>query len=268
MGALRKRAETLVAVLGLRERRCASCLEPFDAEESFRAEAPGWEDVLRRMVCPRCRKSLKRRELGFCPYCGEPSAVEEAPCMPCVQCTEMLPPWHEFLFFGVYEGLLRDLLLRAKFGRRMSILDMLGQLLAAVCAEHYALAPVPDVVVPVPLDRVALHSRGFNQCRELAMRVSRVLHIPVRTDLLMKPKQVIPQESRSRNERDHLDQPFASRSAQGLRVLLVDDVCTTGATLRRATECLLEAGAAEVDVAVVARASLYERFLRSDVFLP
>lgn len=258
--SLLHRAGNMLRSLGLGERRCTVCGEPFDPERlSGTRESLSVESVLRALLCPRCRKEFRRREAEFCPYCGEPSALEDAPCMPCQQCLETLPPWRDFLFFGVYRGALRELLLQAKFGGSPAALDMLGHLLAAVCVEHYAVSSLPDAVIPMPLDRDRLQTRGFNQCRELVRPVARALGVPVRLDVLVKTQTTPPQESMGREQRRQLKQPFISSCrVDGLHLLLVDDVCTTGATLDRAVRCLLEAGATRVDVAVLARASRHE----------
>lgn len=256
--AVGRLAGTVVRLLGLRERRCVSCREPFEPEEvADRSESPV-DDVLHRFFCPSCRTKMKRRITGFCPYCGEPSLLEEAPCMPCAQCLVRTPPWNDVIFFGVYGGLLRDLLLRMKFGGSLACADVLGRLLAALCAEHYDVTVKPDVIVPMPLDVGRLRERGFNQCRELVRHVSKDMGVPVRSDLLVKVRQVTPQELLNREQRRNLAQPFRAADAGGLFVLLVDDVCTTGATLERATESLLAAGASRVDVAVLARSSRFE----------
>lgn len=248
-------AAEALRLFGFWERRCVACREPFEPDAE-RENTP--EGVLSRFFCSECRKKMKRRRTGFCPYCGEPSVWEEAPCAPCGQCLVRTPPWNDFLFFGVYGGLLRELVLRMKFGGSLACAEALGHLLAALCVEHYAVTAKPDVIVPMPLDGCRLHERGFNQCREIVRPVSAALGVPVRSDLLTKIRSVTPQELLNREERQKLKQPFGCADARGLRTLLVDDVCTTGATLRRAAECLLSAGAVSVDVAVLARSSRFE----------
>lgn len=249
-------ADRALRALGLLERRCAACREPFEPPASPDSPVPEVEEVLAQLFCPDCRKRLRPRTTGFCPYCGEPSLLEDAPCMPCDHCLRALPPWREFLFFGVYDDLLRDLVLRAKFGGSLAVLDALGRVFAAVCANHYAVTSRPDVIVPMPLDRARLRSRGFNQCREMVRRASSVLGVPVRVDLLVKTISLTPQSLLNREQRSLMQQPFkASDEVKGLHVLLVDDICTTGATMERAAERLLEAGARRVDAAVLARAS-------------
>ena len=257
------RAGTWLREAGLAERRCTACLEPFDGDIGAGESCRSAETIVRVWLCPECRKLLKRRNEGFCPYCGEPSALEDAPCMPCGECLREMPPWSEFLFFGLHEGLLRELMVRAKFGGNLAALDFLGHLLAELCAEHYAAAPLPDAVVPMPLHPRRLRERGFNQCLEFARPVAKRLALPVLLRALEKTKVLKAQASLSREQRKELEQPFeASGDVRGMRILLIDDVCTTGSTLRRATECLLVAGAANVDVAVIARTSRHERPVR------
>ena len=257
--AVKRGAGRLDSALGLRERRCVACREPFEAQRLPKKSIPSLEEAVAFFLCPRCRKDMKRREAGFCPYCGEPSTLEDAPCVSCSECLTHLPPWNDFLFFGVYEGLLRELMLRAKFGGSLSALDMLGFLLAGVCISHYEASPLPDVLIPMPLHVSRLRERGFNQCRELARPVAAALDLPVDTGVLVKRKALMPQSLLDREARRKLSQPFeAAARVDGRHILLIDDICTTKATLERATECLLLAGASRVDVAVVARSSLHE----------
>lgn len=232
---------------GLDERRCVLCREPFASEEV---------GALTEMLCPDCRALLRRRTAGFCPHCGEPFALDEAPLMPCGSCLQTLPPWDSFLFFGLYEGALRELVLSAKFGGSLPALQFLGRIMAELCVEQYASTAKPHGIVPVPLHRSRLRERGFNQSIELARPVARALGIPLWKEGLVRVAATVPQASLKREQRRELRQPFsASPEVLGRRILLLDDVCTTGATLARAAQCLLEAGAARVDVVVAARTS-------------
>jgi len=244
-------ARILLEKAGFFESRCTACLEPF---------VPSREKVAHRFLCPSCRTHLERRRLGFCPYCGEPSALADAPCMPCGECLQKLPPWQEFLFFGLHEGLLRQLLLRGKLGGDLAALEFLGTLLAERCEEHYEAAPKPDFILPVPVHEQRLRERGFNQCRELARPMGRILGLPVYESILERVHDSGSQTHRSREERRQFHQPFAlsekeKGAVEGRHILLLDDVCTTGSTLRRAVECLLRAGAVRIDAVVLARTS-------------
>ncbi len=235
----------------LLERRCASCLEPFLPED-------GASDPESRFLCRECRARLKRRVTGFCPYCGEIYAMEEAPCMPCGNCLQKLPPWSDFFFYGTHEGLLRELILRAKFGGSLPLISFLGHILAGLCREHYSVTARPDALVPVPLHASRLRRRGFSQCCEIARTAQKEAGIPVLPHLLQKAVPTPAQVSLGREERMKLKQVFrVPERVDGYRLLLFDDVCTTGTTLRRAAEALLAAGAEKVDVAVLARTPMH-----------
>lgn len=248
--AARKAASFLARFCALQERRCVVCHEPFLPPEDGTA--------LSALFCPSCRSSFHRREAGYCPHCGEPSALADAPIVPCGECLQKLPPWNEFLFHGIYEGALRELILRGKFNGALDALEASGRMLAALCAEHYSAALPPQVLIPLPLHPARLRARGLDQCLEMARPVAKALGIPLRVDMLRRVSAAVPQASLDREARKKLRQPFeASPEVAGLRILLLDDICTTGATLSRATEALLTAGALAVDVVVVARTSLH-----------
>jgi len=240
------------------ERRCSACLHPFVPEKRDRKNSTdtAFSMVLSRAFCPSCRPSFQLREAGYCPYCGEPSALADAPVMPCGDCLQNLPPWDDFLFCGIYEGPLRDLILKAKFSGSLAAQSVLGELLAARISEHYSSAARPDFIVPMPLHAGRLKERGYNQCTELARPLAKVLRLPLRHDILQRVTASPPQSRLSREQRKKLPQPFSTvGEVFGAHILLVDDVCTTGATLSRATEALRAAGARRVDAAVIARTS-------------
>lgn len=247
--------------VGLDERRCAACLAPYSPD-------PGRSDAL--PLCPDCRSRLRRRRAGYCPRCGEifagwageedasfPASPENrAPVVPCGACLISPPPWTEFRFYGVFDGLLRDLLHRAKYGADAAALGVLRRLMEEICAD----LPRPDAIVPLPLHPERLRRRGYNQSWEMARSVSRRFGAPLRDDLLIRTRPVRPQTGLNRRERQrNLDGVFlASPDSAGLRILLIDDTSTTGTTLRRAAEALREAGASRLDAAVAAHASLHE----------
>lgn len=229
---------------GLAERRCAGCLAPCFPDSDL-------------PLCASCIAQLPRRQGGFCPHCGEmvnsfqPS--ESLPIAPCGACLLSPPPWQEFHFYGVFETLLRDILHRAKYQGEPAALDLSGRLLLRVCVSTLT----PDVIIPMPLHPQRLRQRGFNQCVEMARPLARHWGIPLRPHWLQRLRHTSPQTGLTRAERLlNLNAVFlASQDVAHLRILLIDDTATTGTSLRRATEALLLAGAASVNVAVVARAA-------------
>ncbi|WCB47327.1 ComF family protein [Nitratidesulfovibrio vulgaris] len=286
MATLRAHVRMWLHRLRLDERRCAMCLAPFapdipplppsfpdnapwrpgrhDGHEPStpppgQGDAPGGQDAAPvraappspSQLCPHCLAMMPRRMAGFCPYCGDLFPAHHAPCTPCAHCLRETPPWRHLCFYGSYEHALRQLLLQAKFHSDPTAAHIAGGLLASVCAD----LPHPDAIVPVPLHTARLRDRGFNQCVEVARPISRILQAPLRPDLLARTRHTPPQTGLHRKERlRNLREAFAaSPCCAGLHLLLVDDTMTTGTTLAHAARHLLAAGAASVDVAVVAR---------------
>jgi ComF family protein len=146
-----------------------------------------------------------------------------------------------------------------KFHRQWRLAEPLGDLLAGAT---FPLLPAVDVIAPVPLHPTRRRERGFNQAELLARRCGRRLGRPVRADLLARicatPSQVrLSTAERHANVRGAFAaRPAAAAEVAGRAVLLVDDVCTSGATLTAAAAALHAAGAAAVWGAAVARSTL------------
>jgi ComF family protein len=150
---------------------------------------------------------------------------------------------------GSYDGALRAILHAFKYGACPSIARRLGALLCVAAADVLSAA---DVVVPVPLHYRKERTRGFNQARELAYE----LGLPV-LDVLRRIRVTTSQTGLSASERRaNVRGAFAFRrhsDVAGLRVVLVDDVSTTGATMEACAEVLRAGGASDVSAATAAR---------------
>jgi ComF family protein len=159
------------------------------------------------------------------------------------------PPFSKAVSFGLYEGVLASVLHHYKFGGIRRLHRPLSRLLPDIglCA---------DFLVPVPLSSAALRRRGFNQSLLITRRLSMEKGIPLVADGLVKNRDTRPQVGLNMRERaSNLKGAFtATRSFSGKKVVLVDDVMTTGATVSECTAELLKAGADEVSVLTLARA--------------
>lgn len=225
----------------LRERRCALCLAPYVPQE----DAP---------FCPACLDALLHQPRGWCPRCGQRMQAEGAHV--CGRCLQWPPPWQDFFMLGLYEQALREALVRGKFRADSAVLQALGRLLGRKVRDAGAAHPDGsyDAVVPMPLHPARLRQRGFNQCQELARPLSALLGVPIREGLLTRVVDTAHQMGLSaKARRRNLRGAFSAGEVEGLRILLLDDVLTTGTTLRKASAALAAAGAF-VGVAVVARA--------------
>ncbi len=175
----------------------------------------------------------------------------------CGECLREPPPFEHVVCAADY-GFPWDRLVSAfKFEGQVELADALAERLAA--AVRLEARPLPQWVLPVPLAPRRLAERGYNQAWELARRLARRLAVPARHDLLARPLETAHQAELPRAERlKNLRAAFAAEAHSrallaGASVALVDDVLTSGATAREATRTLLAAGAARVQVWVLAR---------------
>ena len=227
------------------------------------------------LVLPRlpseCEVCRQWSAAALCPACVARFAAPRPRCARCgiglglatPRCGDCLrdpPPFEHTVCVADY-GFPWDGLIGAfKFQGRAELAGLLAtQLLAAVRA---AAKPVPQLVLAVPLSAQRLAERGYNQAWELARRVAAALQLPADAQLLQRPLETAHQAELGRRERQRnlrtafMADPRRRGELQGRRVALVDDVLTTGATAREATAVLLRAGAAAVDLWVLARTPL------------
>lgn len=200
--------------------------------------------------CPACERSLPRLTACCC-RCAAPlqGALDTSICGGC----QREPPRYLAVHAAFHYAPPIDRLIQgAKYGGRLDWADLLGRRLARHVAAR---AEAVDAVVPVPLHRARLRSRGYNQSLELARPLARQLALRLCQDL-ERVRATPPQARLSREERRRsVRGAFAvRRELDGARLALLDDVMTSGTTVDAATRCLLRAGAASVEVWVVARA--------------
>ena len=130
---------------------------------------------------------------------------------------------------------------------------MLGELFSQCLLAHGA--PLPEAVVPVPLALRRYRERGYNQASELALAIRRITHVTVKSDIVIRQRETTEQAGLDRKAR-HKNVRGAFTAVAPLRarsVAILDDVVTTGSTVRELAKVLLEAGAEQVAVWSIAR---------------
>ena len=210
----------------------------------------GWDvarlcrDCVARFAAPRPRCTRCAIELpGGAALCGA--------------CLREPPPFERAVAAVPYEHPWDGLVSALKFHAALELAPLLAERLAA--AVEAAGAAHPDLLLPVPLGPARLRERGYNQAWEIARRVARRLKLGASARLLLRvrdtPQQLaLPRARRAGNVRGaFMLEPRRAAELRGREVALVDDVLTTGATAAEAAAVLLRAGAARVQVWVVAR---------------
>jgi ComF family protein len=207
--------------------------------------------------CPKCEAGLFTDPCTVCPCCAGtvgPFAVIDGRC---AGCRDESFPFQRVLRLGPYDGLLRDAILRMKRHHGEGLSEVLGERWAERDRERF-LALGATVAVPVPLHWRRRWQRGYNQSEALAHGLAGRLGLPCRTRWLRRlrntPSQTAQTPAQRRdNVRGAFSVPRGTRLA-GERVLLVDDVLTTGSTCAEAARALRSAGASWVVVAALSRA--------------
>ena len=154
----------------------------------------------------------------------------------------------------IFEGPLRQAIHHLKYSGRSSLAEPLGNFMSA----YWRAGPLPaDLIIPVPLHAARWRERGYNQSMLLARQLSRASGLPLVEEALTRIRATAPQITLNAAEREaNVSGAFEARAdlVHGRRVLLVDDVCTTGATLAAGSHALKQAGATTVWGLTLARA--------------
>jgi ComF family protein len=207
-------------------------------------------------LCADCWSKLSFIEPPFCARLGIPFTYDPGPGLLSMEAIASPPAYDRARAAVRYDDIARALVLSFKYGDRLDLVPMMGRWMAR--AGH-ALTPEADALVPVPLHWRRLWSRRFNQSAALAGSVSVVCGVPVLYDALRRVRATPQQVGLSKAQRaDNVQGAFRvppERKADvaGRRLVLVDDVLTSGATVDTCARALLRAGAAHVDVLVFAR---------------
>jgi len=206
-------------------------------------------------LCADCLHKISFLVSPLCTSCGTPFTTASGLDHTCGACLSH-PPFHTGRSATLFAGPVQELIHRFKYGHRVHLSEPLG-LLTARALDHFCSEAGPDLIVPVPLHKRRLRQRGYNQSQLIGAVLSKQWRVPLEVGNLRRVRWTEPQTSLDAvDRRDNVRGAFAVRDPrrlQGRRLLLVDDVLTTGSTIRACAEALGEAGAAAVYVVTVAR---------------
>lgn len=209
-----------------------------------------------RYLCWDCLAALPVIRLPFCTCCGDPVEGAITQGYLCSACVDRPPAFDAARSAVRFRGAIKDVLHRFKYASTTHVSRDLASLLAACVAAQYGRV-IFDAVTYVPLHPTKQRARTYNQARLLAGDLAGLLHKPLADRCLVRVRDTATQTRLTARERaENVCGAFAVRHPSwtyGRRLLLVDDVMTTGSTLREVARVLKEAGAATVHVVTVAR---------------
>ncbi len=221
---------------------CLKCREPVAEPQS---------------VCATCWNALRFLSAPHCAQCGLPFPHALGEGIKCAACIARPPPFLRARAALAYDDASRDLILSFKHGDRLEAVPLFARWIVAAGGDALAAA---DILVPVPLHWLRLASRRYNQAAVLAHAISKLTSIPVETSALVRTRRTPSQgempsaRARAKNVvRAFAVAENAKPHLSGRKIVMVDDVLTTGATLSACTKVLNRAGAASVSVITLAR---------------
>jgi len=207
-------------------------------------------------LCARCWGRLTLIERPYCERLGTPFSYDLGTGALSAEAIADPPPFERLRAVAAHDDMARKLVHGLKYGDRLDLARWMAQWMARAASE---LTRDADVIVPVPLHRRRLWTRRFNQSAALGLCIAEIAGKPFAPTALRRLRATRQQvglsaTERATNVRGAFAVPPAERAAiAGRRVLLVDDVYTTGATVKAATRALLRAGATAVDAVTFAR---------------
>jgi len=209
-------------------------------------------------ICDDCLETAVPLVSPLCSCCGRPFPDFCGADHLCGRCITAPPSFSIARGALLFAGTTRELIHQFKYGGKAMLRRPLA-LLAAGCLDSFAAGFCADLLVPVPLHTRRLRQRGFNQAVLLGEILSKRWEVPLQRNNLQRNRWTEPQvnltaAARAENVKGAFSLAAPAKIA-GKRILLVDDVYTTGSTVRECSRIMMAAGAAEIAVITVARAA-------------
>lgn len=207
-----------------------------------------------RCICDTCFSTLPHYQSG-CIRCGLP-LEENAPQNCCGQCISTPPPFDRTFVLFDYAVPIPALIWKLKFHGDLSIAQFFGQCWIDWINRFYTSDTLPDFILPVPLHHQRLKERGFNQALEIAKLISKHFKIPIDNRTCVRIKNTQAQSTMPAHKRkDNVKNAFAlSYSTSAKHVAILDDVMTTGNTVKEISHLLKKVGVEKIDLWCCARA--------------
>lgn len=207
-------------------------------------------------LCASCWNGIRFIEKPYCPVMGTPFSHDLGKYFLSAEALSETPPFARLRSATIHQGLARHMTILLKFHDRTDLAPWMARWMLRAGEE---LITDCDMIIPVPLHRWRFWRRRFNQSAELSRHLAHFSSKPLCVDILERSRNTRQQTTLSASQRKkNVDGAFRvakekQAELKGRHILLIDDVYTTGATLRAATRCLSRYGAAQIDVLTFSR---------------
>jgi len=235
---------------GIRQKRCLFC-----DESTYNSEA----------VCSPCYQDLPWN-VHHCSQCALPlPALQKTnPKHPisivCGECISTPPPFTSTVASFCYATPIDKAIQKLKYNHKQYFASIFANFLTTTIHQQYQGTPLPSCLIPVPMHKSKLKTRGFNQALLISQKLSKRLSIPTNATILQKVKSTPSQTGLNKRQRtQNLKSAFRLKGpVEGLHIALIDDVVTTRATSDLLSQLLIDAGAERVDVWCIARTAKHK----------
>lgn len=201
--------------------------------------------------CPDCTSNLSFIKSNRCNSCGGNLDLILDICSKCLK--EEAFPWEQALSVIELKGYANEIIQNLKYNNRIDFIPFIGRMASDIILKDKLKF---DYIIPIPLHKIKKFIRGFNQSYLISESISKTVDIPCKEWLIRKKYTISQTKLSSKRRRTNIINVFSSSKRAIIKnkdILLVDDVMTTGSTLRSAANALLEAGAKQISILVIAR---------------
>ena len=197
-------------------------------------------------ICEDCRNVTKQEYKNRCKYCGKESVIKDV----CLECLNKTIYYERLIFCNEYTNEIRDKIHLYKFFSKKFYYNFFEEL---IYDKLFGIDG--DIIIPVPISKERFKERGYNQCALIAKKLSRKLKIEYNDEIIIKTvnseKQSMQNFKKRQESVKNIFQIADNIKVRGKRVILIDDVFATGATVNECSRRLIEAGAKSIIVAVI-----------------
>jgi ComF family protein len=217
-------------------------------------------------LCYSCMPKLQYINQNYCYQCGYPFEISVGTTLLCAKCLQNPPLFNQARSVFLYDSSIKDLILQLKYADAHYVVPFLAQQIATYIKIH---AMQPDYIIPVPSHYWRIWQRKYNQSALLASAVSDLCQIPCLMQGLKRIKWNTQKGATRLMRERNLKNSFICLEKikpiiHNKKILLIDDVMTSGATIRACSKALLSAQVHSIDVLTLARATLHKHDLNID----